>query len=87
MIVQTLTVKEPYGIHARPASRIAAACRQLDSRVTLVKNEKRADGRSVLQLLLLAAEEGAQIEVMVDGGNETAVMEQIVELFEHGAGI
>ncbi len=52
-----------------------------------MKKEKRADGRSALQLLLLAAEQGAQIEVMVDGGNEQAVMEQMVELFEHGAGI
>lgn len=87
MIKKTLMVNEEHGIHARPASKISLACRDLDSKVTFIKDSRKADGRSILQVLLLAAEQGAQIEVMVEGGDEAAAMDRITELFENGSGI
>ena len=87
MIKKTVIVKELHGIHARPASQIAVVCRKFESKVTLAKEDKHADGRSVLQMLLLAALQGAQIEVTVEGGDEPAAMNQIVEVFENGGGI
>ena len=80
-------VANKLGIHARPASKISLACRDLDSKVTFIKDSRKADGRSILQVLLLAAEQGAQIEVMVEGGDEVGAMNRITELFEHGSGI
>ena len=87
MIRKTLVVYEEHGIHARPAAKICKVCRDLDSKVTFAKEAKQADGRSILQMLLLAAEQGAVIEVVVEGGDETAAMHRITELFEHGGGI
>jgi phosphotransferase system HPr (HPr) family protein len=87
MIKKTLVVNEEHGLHARPSAKISKVCRDLDSKVTFSKNAKTADGKSILQMLLLAAEQGAIIEVVVEGGDEAAAMNRITELFEHGAGI
>ena len=87
MIKKILMVNEEHGLHARPASKISQACRDLDSKVTFIKDSRKADGRSILQVLLLAAEQGAEIEVMVEGGDEAGAMNRITELFEHGSGI
>lgn len=87
MIRKTLVVNEEHGIHARPASIISKACRNLDSKVIFTKDSKQADGRSVLQMMLLAAEQGAMIEVIVEGGDEFGAMNRITELFEHGSAI
>ena len=69
MIKKTLVVNEEHGLHARPSAKISKVCRDLDSKVTFSKNAKTADGKSILQMLLLAAEQGAIIEVVVEGGD------------------
>ena len=87
MTRKTLVVNEEHGIHARPAAKISKLCRDLQSEVTFTKDNKKANGRSILQVMLLAAERGAVIEVVVEGGDEAAAMNRITELFENGAGI
>jgi phosphocarrier protein len=87
MIKKLLVVTEKHGIHARPALKIAKVCQELDSKVTFFKKDQKADGRSILQVMLLAAEQGAVIEVVVEGGDETTGMNRISELFENGGGI
>ena len=87
MIKRILVVNEEHGIHARPASQISRVCRDLDSKVTFSKDARKANGRSILQVLLLAAEQGAEIEVTVEGGDEAGAMVRITELFEQGSGI
>ena len=87
MFKKTLVVNVEHGIHARPAARITKVCRDLDSRVTFAKGDKTADGKSILQMLLLAAEQGAMVDVTIEGGDESAAMDKIQEVFENGAGI
>ena len=87
MIKKTFVVLEEHGIHSRPAYKIADTCRHLDSKVTLCKGCEEADGCSILQVMLLAANKGSEIEVTVEGGNEDASIAQITDLFENGSGI
>jgi len=87
MIQKTFTVREKHGIHARPAARIVQTCQGLNSQITLCYGCQKADGCSILDLLLLATKEGSQIEVIVEGGNEKDAISKITELFESGSGI
>jgi phosphotransferase system HPr (HPr) family protein len=87
MIKKTFVVLEEHGIHARPAAKIAKTCQHLDSKVTLCKGCDQADGCSIIQVLLLAAKQGSEIEVTVEGGNEEATIAEIADLFENGSGI
>jgi phosphocarrier protein HPr len=80
-------VRQPHGLHARVAYIIAAAANALTSRITFKKDGQTADGGSVLQILMLAAAQGAEIEVFAEGGNEEESLKKIEELFSEGTGI
>ena len=80
-------VKQDKGIHARVAYAIAKVAKALSSKITFKRGGQTADGDSVLQLLMLAAGKGAEIEVTVSGGNEEESLHRLKDLFLDGAGI
>lgn len=80
-------VKQDKGIHARVAYAIAKAAKALSSKITFKKGGQTANGDSVLQLLMLAAGKGAEIEVTASGGNEEESLHRLKDIFSDGAGI
>ena len=55
------------GLHARPADLLAREARKWQSRIELVADQQRADGKSILELLTLAAEAGTRLVVEATG--------------------
>ena len=74
------TIKDPVGIHARPAGLLAKAAKALDSTVTIAKADgKSAQATKLMALMGLGIKQGETIHVTVEGGNEdanAAAMEQ-----------
>ena len=66
----TYTIKDPVGIHARPAGLLVKAVKALDSAVTIAK----ADGKSAAGTKLMARgiKQGETVTVTVEGGAEEA---------------
>ena len=69
MISKKITVMNEHGLHARVATRVAQISRNLDSLVTIGKGSSRARGTSIIELLVLGAQEGSEVELIVDGGD------------------
>ena len=71
---RSVVVNNPNGLHMRPATRFAQQARVIPQRVTVFHGEKRADGKSSLDLLMLIAMPGAELWVELDGddGNDAA---------------
>lgn len=82
-----VTVQNNHGIHARVASALVTVAGTLSSKITVAKDGQVADGGSVLQLLMLDASKGAQVEVKAEGGDEETSLRKIEEFFTGGAGI
>jgi phosphocarrier protein HPr len=82
-----IIVKQEQGIHARVAYAIAKAVKTLSSKITFTKGGQTAEGDSVLQILMLAAGKGAEIEVIASGGNEEESLHKLKDIFTDGAGI
>jgi phosphotransferase system HPr (HPr) family protein len=61
------TVADPQGLHMRPAAAFAKLARQFKSDVTVRRDDRSVNGKSQLDLMLLAAEPGAQLELEVRG--------------------
>lgn len=80
-------VHNEHGIHARVALRVLEASRESSSNVTIFKGRNKADGCSIMDLLLLGATQGSEIELLVDGGDEEKSISALSEIFEDGAGI
>ena len=72
-------VKNPLGIHARPAAILAQACTNFKSAVTIECNGETASGNNVLQILALHAAKGCTLKVTIDGEDEEACAEKILE--------
>ncbi|MDO5476130.1 MAG: fused HPr family phosphocarrier protein/2-hydroxyacid dehydrogenase [Eubacteriales bacterium] len=70
-------VKNPLGIHARPAALLAQACTDLKSSVTLECNGNVASGKNVLQILALHAAKGSTLKISVEGPDEDTAIEKI----------
>jgi phosphocarrier protein len=66
-IRETVTVANPNGLHMRPATLFAQAARGFHSVVTVWNGERRADGKSSLDLILLVALPGAELVLEVEG--------------------
>jgi phosphotransferase system HPr (HPr) family protein len=84
--VQTLTrevvVANSQGLHARPADMLAREARKWQSRIELIGEAQRVDGKSILDVLTLAAETGTRLVVEATGPDAREALEAIGGLFE-----
>jgi phosphocarrier protein len=82
MIEKTVTVTNALGIHARPASMIVQAAGKYRSDVSLEKDGTRADAKSIMNVMMLAASRGSTVTIRADGADEDEAVNAIVRLFE-----
>ena len=78
---RNVVVRNPQGLHLRPAHLLAQAAKQFDARIELVKGSERADGKSVLAILTLAAAEGTELLLEAQGPDAEAALDALAELF------
>ncbi|MDD5627687.1 MAG: HPr family phosphocarrier protein [Elusimicrobia bacterium] len=77
MIKKTLTVTPRLGLHARPAGRLVGVAASFKSEVMVCKEGVEINGKSIMQMLTLGAECGAQITVRVSGPDEAEALAAI----------
>ena len=77
-----VVVANSQGLHARPADMLAREARKWQSRIELVAVAQRADGKSILEVLTLAAEAGTRLVVEATGPDARQALEAIGGLFE-----
>ena len=83
MVSKTVTVNNPLGIHARPAALIVQRAAKYSSEILLSNAEaQRVNGKSIMGVMMLAAEQGAQITVETEGADEDKALNALVELIE-----
>ncbi|RMH18366.1 MAG: HPr family phosphocarrier protein [Acidobacteria bacterium] len=82
MIERELEIKNRLGLHARAAAKLVHKASEFRSDVTLVRDGEEVDGKSILGILLLAAEQGSKIVVRADGEDENEALTAIAELIE-----
>ena len=68
------------GLHARAAARFVQAASRYRSRITLGRDGRAMDGKSILGILLLAAAQGSTLIVTADGEDEAAAVQALTDL-------
>lgn len=86
MIERELTIRNRAGLHTRPASMLVKTASQFESEVYLRRDNYEINGKSVIGVMTLAAEQGATLTLVVEGEDEEEAAEAIAELFEDGFG-
>lgn len=82
VLQKTITINNKFGIHARPSSIISELVNQFKSQVVIKYNGNEADASSIMNLILLCVEPGAQIELVVEGEDEQTVFVSLVQYLE-----
>ena len=83
MIKKKLTILNKLGLHARAAAKVVSTANDFKSTITITKDGKIADARSIMKLLMLSASKGSNISVEVDGTDQKDAMQSIEKLFNN----
>ena len=75
-----VTVLNPQGLHMRPASAFVQRAGQFAGTVTVARGDQRVNGKSLWDLLLLAAEQGTELVLEVSGEDAAATLDALAEL-------
>ena len=86
MIERQVTVVNPLGLHARPAAQLVKLTNSFASEVEFVKDGVPVNGKSIMGVMMLAAECGSMLLVRTDGPDQDAAALAIVELIAGGFG-
>lgn len=86
MVSQKVTIKNPTGLHLRPAGILCHEAMQFESTVTFHFREGTANAKSVLSVLGACIKSGDEIEFCCEGADETEALKTMIELVASGLG-
>ncbi len=86
MIEQTLRIKNKLGLHARAAVKFVNTANRFMADVLVVKDGSSIDGKSILGILTLAATQGSDIVIRLNGADEAAAAQALSELINNRFG-
>ena len=81
---KTVTVVNPQGLHARPADLFVKTANRFSASVEVTKGNETVDGKSILSILTLAAEQGTELEIYATGDDAQEALVALSELVEKG---
>ncbi|HEY5087730.1 MAG TPA: HPr family phosphocarrier protein [Gemmatimonadaceae bacterium] len=80
MAERTVTIVNKNGVHARPAAEIVKAAGKFASNITIVRDDLEVNGKSIMGVMMLAAECGSQIVLRATGPDADAAIEALAQL-------
>jgi len=85
-IIKTLEIKNQMGLHARPAAMLVQAVSGLTCEVSIEKEGTKVDGKSIMGVMMLAAECGSTITVCSEGPDALKAVEEIERIVSTNLG-
>ncbi|NWG04585.1 MAG: HPr family phosphocarrier protein [Syntrophaceae bacterium] len=86
MEIQTFTIRNRLGLHARAAALLVKTANRFISEIVIEKDGLEVNGKSIMGILMLAASKGSKITVKADGKDSVLAMKTLSELFENKFG-
>jgi phosphocarrier protein HPr len=80
MLQREVEVVNVNGIHARPSSEIVKLAAKFSATITLAREGLEVNGKSIMGVMMLAAECGAVVTIKAEGEDAAAALEAIAEL-------
>ncbi len=76
-----LTIINKLGLHARAAAKLVALASNYQSEISIEKDGKRVNGKSIMGVMMLAASQNSVVSVVITGEDENEAMQSIEQLF------
>ena len=84
MIEQEVTIKNRAGMHTRPAATLVKLAAKYRSEFTIIKDGMDINGKSIIGVMTLAAEQGSKLTLQFEGPDEQDAAIAVVDLFNRG---
>ena len=82
MFERSVEIRNELGLHARPAQLFVQAADTFRSKIILSKDDLEVNGKSIMGVMMLAAERGSTVLIRAEGADEREAVEQLVVLIE-----
>ena len=80
MVERELTILNKNGLHARPAAEIVKTAAKYKSEITISREELEVNGKSIMGVMMLAAEQGSMVKVKAEGPDAEQAVAAIADL-------
>jgi phosphocarrier protein len=81
-----VTITNTLGLHARAAAQFTKLASRFASKIEVIKDHMKVNGKSIMELLTIAGSQGTQITIRADGADEEKAVESLAELVNTGFG-
>lgn len=81
MVVKSIQIVNKLGLHARASSKLVQLASSFAADVFIERNGRKANAKSIMSLMMLAAGKGSTISLSCSGSDENEAISQIEELF------
>ncbi|WP_288370823.1 HPr family phosphocarrier protein [uncultured Marinobacter sp.] len=82
MICRPITIINKLGLHARATNKLVTTASRFDSKITLKAKGREVDARNIMQVMMLAASQGTEVELTADGPDEQEAIDALVALID-----
>ena len=80
MVERSVQIVNKHGLHARPAAEVVKVASRFASEITIVRDDLEVNGKSIMGVMMLAAEFGASITLRANGPDAEAALEALAAL-------
>lgn len=83
MITTKIKIINKLGLHARASAKFVSTAARFQSQIDVTKDSQTVNGKSIMGVMLLAASKGSEITMEIDGPDEVAMNEALVQLINN----
>ncbi len=80
LLEKKIVVQNKAGLHARPAALFVQVANKFDSDVTILKEDQKINGKSIMGILMLAAERGTELILIIEGEDAEKALRELSEI-------
>lgn len=80
MLEESVTIINKLGLHARAAGKLVETTSRFSSDITIEKDGRNVDGKSIMAMMMLAASKGTDIKIKTNGEDEEEAIKVIIAL-------
>lgn len=85
-VEREIIISNKEGLHFRPIMQFVDLAQRYEAAITVHCEDRSADGRSPMEMLMLVATQGARVRVVADGADAAEVVDALARLIEAGFG-
>jgi phosphocarrier protein len=86
MLDKEIEIINKLGLHARAAAKLVSCANSFSSHVFLDRNGQRVNGKSIMGVMMLAANQGSTLRLEIDGSDEQEAMQALTSLINERFG-